>query len=212
MKRICFFVLILILVTVTSHAAEIIKLTQPKYTGNVSIEQALMERRSIRSYKAEPLAFSDISQILWAAQGVTEKTRGLRTAPSPRVMYLIEVYLVAGNVIGIPAGLYKYQPNEHGLLKIAEGDIKTKLYAAVGQSPIKNAPAALILTGMQKRSTNPGWMYLEAGHAAQNVYLQAVSLNLGTVSMGGFIEENVKKALNLPNDELTIYIMPLGKK
>lgn len=109
-------------------------------------------------------------------------------------------------------GLYKYQPQGHELVKIADGDMKTKLFDAAGQAPIKNAPAALVITGLSDRSKNSNWMYLEAGHAAQNVYLQGVSLKIGTVVMAGFKEEQVKAALNLPKNEQPIYIMPLGKK
>jgi SagB-type dehydrogenase family enzyme len=109
-------------------------------------------------------------------------------------------------------GIYRYQPKGHELIKIAEGDKKAELYRAVGQATIKNAPVALVLTGLSEKTQRQTWMYLEAGHAAQNVYLQAVSLKLGTVAMGGFNEEDVKKALNLPEKEQPLYIMPIGKK
>jgi len=191
---------------------ENIKLPAPKYDGSVSIEKALLERRSIRTYKDEPLTLADVSQILWAAQGITDPKTGHRTAPSAMALYLLEVYLIPGNVTGLPMGLYQYQPQGHELVKIAEGDIKTKLFQGVGQAPIKNAPAVLVITGISERSKNSNWMYLEAGHAAQNVYLQAVSLELGTVVMAGFKDEDVRKALNLSSQEQPIYIMPIGKK
>ena len=191
---------------------ENIKLPAAKYDGAVSVEKALLERRSIRAYKEEPLALSDVSQILWAAQGITDSKTGHRTAPSARALYLLEVYLISGNVTGLPMGLYQYQPQGHELLKVAEGDFKTKLFQGVGQAPIKNAPAVLVISGMSERSTNPNSMYLEAGHVAQNVYLQAVPLKLGTVVMGGFKGEEVRKALNISAKEEAIYIMPIGKK
>ena len=191
---------------------ETIKLPAPKYDGTVSVEKALKERRSVRSYQDEPLTLAEVSQILWAAQGITDSTNGHRTAPSARAMYLINVYLLPGKVTGLPMGLYKYQPQGHELVKIADGDMKTKLFDAAGQAPIKNAPAALIITGSTDRSKDPNWMYLEAGHAAQNVYLQGVSLKIGTVVMAGFKPEEVTKALNLPKNEHVIYIMPLGRK
>ncbi len=84
-----------------------------------------------------------------------------------------------------------YQPQGHELVKIAEGDQKAELFKAVGQAPIKNAPVAMVITGLSEKTQNPIWMYLEASHAAENVYLQAVSLKLGTVSMAGFKEEEV---------------------
>jgi SagB-type dehydrogenase family enzyme len=189
-----------------------LKLPPPKYESEVSIEKALLERRSVRSYKDEPLTLNELSQILWAAQGITEPKRSLRTAPSPRAAYLLEVYVLSGNVTNLPMGMYKYQPQGHELVKIAEGDKKAELFKAAGQAPIKNAPVALVITGLFEKPQNPAWMYLEAGHAAENVYLQAVSLKLGTVSMAGFKEEEVRKALNLPDKERVIYIMPIGKK
>jgi SagB-type dehydrogenase family enzyme len=190
-----------------------IKLPAPKLDGTVSIEKALSERRSVRAYKPEPLSMAEVSQILWAAQGVTEPGRGLRTAPSARGMFLVDVYLVAANVTDLPAGLYRYQPKGHELVKVADGDKKAELHKAAGQAAINGAPAVLIITGASDRvANNPSMMYLEAGHAAQNIYLQAVSLKLGTVSMAGFKPEEVKRALSLSEKEQPIYIMPVGRK
>jgi SagB-type dehydrogenase family enzyme len=190
-----------------------IKLPSPKLDGTVSIEKALSERRSVRAYKPEPLSMAEVSQILWAAQGVTEPGRGLRTAPSARGMFLVDVYLVAANVTDLPAGLYRYQPKGHELVKVADGDKKAELHKAAGQAAINGAPAVLIITGASDRvANNPSMMYLEAGHAAQNIYLQAVSLKLGTVSMAGFKPEEVKRALSLSEKEQPIYIMPVGRK
>jgi SagB-type dehydrogenase family enzyme len=191
---------------------ETVKLPSPTYESAVSIEKALSERRSIRSYKEEPLTLNELSQILWAAQGITEPKKGLRTAPSPRALYLLELYVFPGNVTNLPMGIYKYQPQGHELVKIADGDKKAELFKAAGQAPIKNAPVALVISGLSEKAQNPTWMYLEAGHVAQNVYLQAVSLKLGTVAMAGFKEDEVRKVLNLPEKERVIYIMPVGKK
>jgi len=191
---------------------EVFKLPPPRYDSEVSVEKALLERRSIRSYKEEPLTLNELSQILWAAQGITEPKRGLRAAPSPRAVYLLEVYVLPGNVTNLPMGLYRYQPQGHELIKIADGDKKAELFKAAGQAPIKNAPVALVITGLSEKAQNPAWMYFEAGHAAENIYLQSVSLKLGTVAMGGFKEEEVRKVLTLPEKERVLYIMPIGKK
>jgi SagB-type dehydrogenase family enzyme len=191
---------------------ENIKLPSPRYDGHVSIEKTLLERRSIRSYKEESLTLNELSQILWAAQGITEPRRGLRTAPSARALYLLEVYVLPGNVTNLPMGIYKYQPQTHELIKMENGDKKAELFKAVGQAPIKNAPVALVISGLSDKAQRPNWMYLEAGHAAQNVYLQAVSLKLGTVVMAGFKDEEVRKVLNLSEKEQPLYIMPIGKK
>ena len=189
-----------------------VKLPSPTYESAVSIEKALSERRSIRSYKEEPLTLNELSQILWAAQGITEPKKGLRTAPSPRALYLLELYIFPGNVTNLPMGIYKYQSQGHELVKIADGDKKAELFKAAGQAPIKNAPVALVIAGLSEKAQNPTWMYLEAGYVAQNVYLQAVSLKLGTVAMAGFKEDEVRKVLNLPEKERILYIMPVGKK
>jgi SagB-type dehydrogenase family enzyme len=188
------------------------KLPPPRYESEVSIEKALLERRSIRSYKEEPLTLNDLSQILWAAQGITEPKKGLRAAPSPRALYLLQVYVLPGNVTNLPMGTYRYEPQGHELVKTADGNKKAELFQAAGQTPIKNAPVALVITGLSEKTKNPAWIYLEAGHAAENVYLQSVSLKLGTVAMAGFKEEEVRKVLNLPEKERVIYIMPMGKK
>ena len=190
----------------------VVKLPEPRYEGSVSVEKALMERRSVRSYKDEPLTMAEVSQILWAAQGITEPKRGLRTAPAAKAVYMLETYVLPGNVVDLPMGLYRYQPRGHELVRIADGDKKADLFKAVGQAPIKNAPLAIVFAGNSEKSTNPNWPYYEAGHAAQNVYLQAASLKLGTVVMAGFKPEEGKKALNLPERETPLYIMPIGKK
>lgn len=191
---------------------EVIKLPAPKLDGEVSVEKALAQRRSVRTYKDEPLTIAEVSQILWAAQGITDPETGKRTAPSPRAMYLLDTYLICGDVKGLAPGMYQYQPKGHGMTKIMDGEAKAKLFDAAGQAPIQKAPVALLLVGQSDRSRSPSMMYLEAGHVAENVYLQAVSLNLGTVVMAGFEPEEVRKALELSEDQMPIYIMPLGRK
>lgn len=210
---VCFFGLAASPVCAQEKAPAVtIKLPAPKLDGALSVEKALAERRSVRTYKADALSMAEVSQVLWAAQGITEPGKGLRTAASARGMYLLEVYLVAGNVTGLPAGVYRYQPKGHELIRMIEGDRKAEL-ARAGQPSINSAPAALVITGASDRAAgNPPWMYMEAGHAAQNVYLQAVSLGLGTVSMAGFKPDEVKRCLNLPEKEQPLYIMPVGKK
>jgi len=131
------------------------KLPSPRYESEVSIEKALLERRSIRSYKEEPLSLTELSQILWAAQGITEPKKGLRTAPSARALFLIEVYVLPGNVKNLAMGAYKYQPQGHDLIKIADGDKKAELFKAVGQSSIKNAPAVLVFSGLSEKTQRP---------------------------------------------------------
>jgi len=111
-----------------------IKLPEPKYDGSVSVEKALKDRRSVRVYKDSPLTMAEVSQMLFAAQGVTEPGRGLRTAPSARAQYFLTVYLFAGNVTGLKPGMYRYVPAGHALAVVAEGDIKGQ--AVQGGRPI----------------------------------------------------------------------------
>ena len=106
-----------------------IKLPKPQYDSNVSIEKALLKRRSVRSYKSEPLTIAEISQLLWAAQGVT-KSRGYRTAPSAGALYPLEVYIVAGNVSDFEAGIYKYNSHKHEIVKTVKGDKRSELSRA----------------------------------------------------------------------------------
>ena len=143
-----------------------INLPPPVFDGPMSLEKALLERRSVRAYKDEPLTLADISQILWAAQGITETKRGLRTAPSVRALYPLNLYLLVGKVDGLPVGLYRYQPQGHKILKVHESDKKAELHAAVGQAPIRGAAAVIVVTGMTDRASNARRIYLEGGHAA----------------------------------------------
>lgn len=197
---------------------ERIKLPEPSNTSNLSVEEALSKRRSIRAYSGESLTVEEVSQLLWAAQGITSPGGG-RTAPSAGALYPLELYLVVGDVEGMDKGVYRYRPEEHDLEKVKDGDIRAELAeAAVGQECVKDAAIDIVFTAVYARTT---WKYgergiryvhIEAGHAAQNVYLQAVSLDLGTVVIGAFIDSEVKKIVNAGEQEEPLYIMPVGRK
>jgi SagB-type dehydrogenase family enzyme len=197
---------------------EKIKLPEPRHDSKISIEKALKERRSVRDYKNEPLTIPEISQLLWSAQGITA-SGGLRTAPSAGALYPLEVYIIVGNVTNMKSGIYKYIPESHELVKVIEGDKRPELSeAALHQSPIKDAPAVIVISAVYERTTGKygergiRYVHMEAGHAAQNILLQAVSLNLGTVVIGAFKDEMVKKALNLGDKEEPLSIIPVGRK
>jgi len=194
-----------------------IKLPSPRYNSDVSIEQALLKRRSVRKYKAEPLTIAEVSQLLWSAQGITNPS-GFRTAPSAGALYPLEVYLVVGEVKGLSQGIYKYLPKQHELLKIKDGDARRELaIAALGQSWVKDAAVDIVFAAVYERVTRKygkrgiRYVHMEVGHAAENIYLQAVSLKLGTVVVGAFEDEKVKKILNMAESEQPLYIMPIGK-
>ena len=194
-----------------------IKLPQPQYDSRSSVESTLLKRKSIRRYTDEPLTLVEISQLLWAAQGVTHH-RGFRTAPSAGALYPLEIYIVAGKVTGLAAGIYKFKPNKHVLLKIVEGDKRSELCkAALNQSAVKNAPVVILFFAVYQRITvkygqrGLRYVFIEVGHSAQNICLQAVSLGLGTVTIGAFNDDKVKKIVNCEADEEPLYIMPVGK-
>jgi len=200
-------------------SSESIKLPEPKYDSSVSIEQALLERRSVRAYKDAPLTLTEVAQLLWSAQGITGSKRGYRTAPSAGALFPLEVYAVIGNVEGIAEGVYKYKPDEHELTKVREGDMRDKLAAAaLRQTCVREGAIAIVFSAVYERTTRKygdrgvRYVHMEVGHAAQNVCLQAVSLNLGTVVVGAFRDDEVSKILNLPDEEQPLYILPVGKR
>lgn len=195
-----------------------IKLPKPNYESKTSVEKALLERRSARDYKDTALQLSEISQLLWSAQGITEKRNSFRTAPSAGATYPLFVYVVSGKVNDLPCGIYKYNPERHELLKIMEGDKRAELCsAAFGQSSVGNAPAVLVFSAVYERTTarygerGTRYVHMEVGHAGQNVHLQAVTLGLGTVVIGAFDDKQVKRVINLPKEEKPLYLMPVGK-
>lgn len=195
-----------------------IKLPDPRYDSDVSLEQSLLQRRSVRIYTNEPLTLWEVSQLLWAAQGVTN-TSGFRTAPSAGALYPLELYVVAGNIRDLDAGVYRYEPDGHRLIRIRKGDIRDELaQAALGQNWVKEGAVVFVLTALYERTTGKygergiRYVHIEVGHAAQNLCLQATAINLGAVTVGAFYDKRVAGLLNLPNDEQPLYIIPVGRK
>jgi len=197
--------------------ARIIKLPGPAHDGKLAVETALLGRRSIRDYREGPLELHEISQLLWAAQGIV-RPGGYRTCPSAGALYPLELQLVAGAVGGLPQGSYRYDFANHAILLENQKDVRGDLtVAALGQSMISRAPATIAISAIFERTTRRygergiRYIFMEAGHAAQNIHLQAVSLNLGTVVIGAFRDEEVKKALGLQPDESPLLLMPVGR-
>ena len=155
-------------------------------------------------------------QLLWAAQGVTSSA-GERTAPSAGALYPLEVYLVAGSVDVLPAGVYRYRPQKHALRVHLAGDRRRELgEAALGQTAVSKAPAVLVVVALYARTARKygvraeRYVHIEAGHVAQNVYLQAQVLGLGTVIVGAFEDDAVRSALELPQTESPLALLPVG--
>lgn len=198
---------------------EKIKLPDPKYDSNTSVEQALLRRRSVREYKDEPLSLNEVSQLLWAAQGITDRRRGFRIAPSAGALYPLEVYTVIGNVRGVEPGVYKYRPYQHELERVRKGDVRAKLSAAaLEQTWIGQGAIVIVFSAVYERTTRKygdrgiRYVHIEVGHAAQSLCLQAASLNLGAGVVGAFRDKQVKKILNARESEQPLYIVPVGVK
>lgn len=190
---------------------EITSLPEPSMEGPLSLEETLLRRRSVRDFSPEQLSSHEISQLLWAAQGITN-SRGFRTAPSAGALYPLELYVV------LEEGVFHYDPHAHQLITVIVGDLRSNLYAvALEQDAILNAPMVLVVTAVftrteakYDRARSPRYVHMEAGHAAQNVLLQAVSLDLGAVPIGAFEDIRVQEVLGLPTDHEPLYLIPIG--
>jgi len=213
-------------------SAAVIRLPTPRLTGETSVERALNERRSVRDFSAEPISLMDISQLLWAAQGITKAIEtppaywrgdewmgGLRTAPSAGGLYPIELYIAAGNIPDLNPGLYRYIPQNHGLKKILDGDQRSAISeAALNQKSIQKCAAVIAICANPRRTafkySDRADMYvkIEVGAVCQNIYVQSVALNTGTVFIGAFHDDAMKVALHLPEGEIPLGIMPIGRK
>lgn len=197
--------------------ANSVKLPAARLDSSFSIEKVLSSRRSIREFTNQPLELSQVSQLAWAAQGLTGP-EAHRTAPSAGGLYALELYLVAGNVNGLPTGVYKYDLLTHELVSLLTAEIRGDLSrAALDQTSITQAAAIFALSADYERiSSKYGergvrYSHMEAGHAAQNLLLQAVALDLGAVLVGAFTDARVKRLLHLSKQETPLYLIPVGK-
>jgi SagB-type dehydrogenase family enzyme len=158
-----------------------------------------------------------VSQLLWAAQGITESWGG-RTAPSAGGLYPLEVYLAVGKVDGLAAGIYKYHPAGHELQQIIDTDVQVEVAkASLDQPWVQNGAVVIVIAAVYERTTGKygergiRYVHMEAGHAAQNICLQATALDLGAVTVGAFDDEKLKKAIEMPAAETPLYVIPVGK-
>ena len=196
-----------------------IKLPKPNTKGKMSVEEALSKRRSVRDYKSDALTLEQLSQLLWAGQGITALDF-FRAAPSAGASYPLELFVIAGNVEGLPAGIYHYNVKEHSLSLHKEGDLKEKLSttAAFNQKCISEAPACISICAVYERTMKTygkrGERYvpIDTGHAAENIALQAVALGLATVMVGAFEDKKVSEILELGDELKPMYVIPVGKQ
>jgi SagB-type dehydrogenase family enzyme len=206
----------------------IIKLPSPWLKGNVSLEETILRRRSVRRYRREPLLLSQLSQILWSAQGITG-TRGFRAAPSAGATYPLEIFMFVGKqgVIAseakqalkeLQAGIYHYEADSHSLILHKPADLRPDLArATLNQEFVIEAPVDIVICALYHRTSyrygkrGERYVHMEVGHVGENIHLQAVALGLATVEVGAFHDEEVWKVLEVEEQIKPLYIMPLGK-
>jgi len=189
---------------------EIVTLPKPNLDGSMSLEQSIASRRSWRDFRSEPLTLEQIGQLAWAAQGQDTKSR-YRTVPSAGATYPLELFVVNEQ------GLFRYLLGKHALEKLAGQDLRSALAtAAWGQEFIEAAPLTMVFAAEFDRTTRRygkrgiRYVYMEAGHAAQNVHLQAEALGLGSVAVGAFDDASVSKVLSLPINFEPVYMVVVG--
>jgi len=194
-----------------------VALPAPMVTGSRSLESTLAARRSVREYQKASLNPGQLAQLLWAAQGFTSAD-GLRTTPSAGALYPLEVWVVAGAIDDVPPAIYRYDPRRHALGLVSSGDHRAALAAAaLGQPCVATAAAVIVLAAVPVRTTakygkrGVRYVHMEVGHAAQNVCLEAVALDLGTVVVGAFDDSAVKKVMKLGPAESPVCLLPVGR-
>ncbi len=187
-------------------------LPPPRTDGSMALEAALALRHTVREFQAHDLTEAEIGQLLWAAQGVTHED-GRRTAPSASNLKALETYVVTAD------GLARYMPDEHALAPIDDADLRSRLEEATGGQPfIGHAPLVVIfsivpgrVSGRHGEERAIRYADLEAGHAGQNLLLQAVALDLGAVPVGSFDDRAVCQLLELPDGEKPRYLFTIGR-
>lgn len=188
-------------------------LPEPSTEGNNSLEGAIKNRRSVRDFQDKKLSLEEISQLLWAAQGITEETTGYRAAPSAGALYPLELFIFKED------GLFHYIPQDHKIEKMESKDLRVELMqCALFQEFIAEAPINIVITSVNERTTQKygergiKYVHMEAGHAAQNILLQATALGLGAVPVGAFDNKCLLNLLNLTDGYTPLYIIPVGYK
>jgi len=185
-------------------------LPPPRQESEVSLEETLSRRRSVREFTERPLTWEEIGQLLWATQGITADWGG-RTAPSAGALYPLEVYVATAE------GVYHYLPQGHRVERVSSSDVRQALWRpALLQDWVRDAPAVFVIAGVYERterkygSRAERYVKLEAGHACQNLLLQVVALDLGAVPVGAFYDDQVQNVLGLAADHEPLYLVPVG--
>jgi len=196
---------------VSEGGGKVTALPDPELSGKKTLEETIASRRSVRSFSKKKVDEQQLGQLLWAAQGITDERRDFRSVPSAGALYPLEVFAVTAE------GVYQYVPKGHSLRTIKEGDARGDLYkAALRQSSVRDAPLVIVIAADYSRTAgkyggrSERYVHMEAGHAAQNIHLQAVALGLGSVPIGAFSDDTVSDVLLLPDKLAPLYIIPVG--
>ncbi len=197
-----------------------ISLTRPKIEDGPSLWSCLQKRRSVRFFKDRPVSPDILSLLLWASQGITEREGGLelRAAPSAGALYPVETYVSAQNVDNLPAGIYHYDVAGHALERIKTGNFGRELArAALDQNFLATASLVFIWTAIFARSAWKyreracRYIYLDAGHLAENLALAAVACGLGSCQVGAFFDQEINSIVGVDGEkESTIYLGAVG--
>jgi SagB-type dehydrogenase family enzyme len=193
--------------------ADAVTLPTPKTTGSLPLETVISRRRSQREFAPGALTPEEVSQLAWSAQGITDKQRGLRAAPSAGALYPLELYVVDAQ------GVWHYEPAQSSMRRIAAGDHRGDLaQAAVGQPQVGAAAANLVFTGVLARSRPrygdraERYIYIEVGHAAENALLEATALGLAAVPVAAFDDDGMRRVLGVGAAEMPLYIVSVGRR
>ena len=196
-------------------------LTPPQIDGGAPLWSLLRERRSVRRFPDAPLTEVELSQLLWAAQGITYATSdfAFRTAPSAGALYPVETYVVVYSVEGVESGVYHYAVKRHELDQLKVGDFRAAVgRAALDQESAYSANVVFIWTAVFERSKWKyrqrayRYVYLDAGHIAQNVALGAVALGLGSCQIAAIYDDEANALLGVDGvEESTIYMTVVGR-
>ncbi len=196
---------------VRSRYTQQVTLPEPDTTGSVTLEAAIQSRRSLREFRSEPVPLGLIGQLLWAAQGITDEKEAKRAAPSAGATYPLELYVVT------PTQVMHYLPEGHRMEVRPDADRRSDLEtAAFGQSTVADAPAVIVVAAVFRRTRTKygalaeAFVNREAGHATQNMLLEATASGLAAVPIGGIDGNQVKRILALPPDEDVLYLVPIG--
>jgi SagB-type dehydrogenase family enzyme len=198
-----------------------LRLPEPPAQGKLSVEEAIGRRRTAREFSDQPLTLIEVSALLWSGQGITDIKENKRAAPSAGALYPLELLVAvkSNGVKDLPTGLYQYQPQGHRLLPLSDQDLSKKIAAAAfNQDWVAAAPVIVVITGDYSRTAKkygeraPRYVHIEAGHAAENILLEAQSLGLAAGIVGAFNDAELSRLLNLPPSLSPLLILPVGRE